>query len=59
MAKIHGCAYNASKDSFNFDETGEEASYEGFEIDTTEGVKKVYPIGSGAWAWDEDEWVED
>ncbi len=52
VAKIHACKYNSSKDTYEFEQDGVLEEFEGVEIETEEGSKKVYSIGGGSWIWD-------
>ena len=62
VARLHNCTYDAIKDAYCFEQDGEVQEYEGFMIETCEGQKKVYAIGSDGWIWDtksDDDKVED
>jgi hypothetical protein len=58
VATAHNCKYNPDNDSYEFEQAGEVEEFEGLEIKTFEGPKKVYPIGAGSWVWDEVEQTE-
>jgi hypothetical protein len=58
VAKAHNCKYNPTNDSFEFEQSGEIEEFEGIEIKTIEGTKKVYAIGAGSWIWDEVEQIQ-
>jgi hypothetical protein len=58
VAKIHNCKYNLDNDTYEYEQNGDVEEFEGIEIKTIEGIKKVYAIGAGSWVWDEAESVE-
>ena len=58
VAKIHNCTYDKVMDSFRFEQGGNVEEFKALEIQTLDGAKKVYAIGTGSWIWDVVEWVE-
>jgi hypothetical protein len=53
VATIHACTYNPADDTYQFKQDDVVEDFEGLEIETPEGPKKVYSIGGGTWIWDQ------